>query len=191
MLWGKLLEAQKAMRHPVRDKTAEVKTKSGYTYTYDYVDLAQVLSIVLDALHANGLGLIQSVEYVENVPYLVTIVFDSDESQVLSRRRLFDLTDAQAQGSGLTYTRRYELLTVFGLAASDEDDGEATKNAQELPKDLQQAQGMLVQAEKTYCWKYGIADVNQFHQDILCREDYRNDTETLTRIAMELMSDVG
>lgn len=186
MLWVKLLEAQKAMRNPVKDKTADAGR-----YTYKYSDLAQVLSIVLPALHANGLGLIQSVAYEDGIPYLVTTVFDSEESQELSRRRLHDFTDAQAQGSGLTYTRRYELLTVFGLAASDEDDGFLTKQTQEMPRDLQQAQGMLLQAEKTYCWRNGIADVNQFHQDILCREDYRNDTETLTRIAMELMSDVG
>lgn len=187
MLWAKLLDAQKSMRNPVKDKTAK-----GKAFSYNYADLAQVLTIVLQALHANGLGLIQSVTYTtEGVPYLVTTVFDSEESQELSRRRLHDFTDAQAQGSGLTYTRRYELLTVFGLAASDEDDGFLTKQTQEMPRDLQQAQGMLLQAEKTYCWRNGIADVNQFHQDILCREDYRNDTETLTRIAMELMSDVG
>ena len=183
MIWPKLMAAMQAMSNPVKDKTANAGK-----YHYNYSDLAQVLSIVKPALTNNGLGLIQYAEYEEGIPYLVTAVFDEEELVPLSKRRMHDYTDAQAQGSGLTYTRRYELLTVFGLAAED-DDGSATKQAEELPKSLKEAQQMLIRAERAYCWEHGYEDVNEFHKNqIMTRDDYRNDPETLTRIAMELTS---
>lgn len=182
---GKLLRAMQAMSNPIKDKTADAGK-----YRYNYSDLAQVLGIVKPALASEGLGLWQRVEYdSEHIPYLVTYIFDETEKMELSRRRMYDYTDAQAQGSGLTYTRRYELLTIFGLAAED-DDGKQTKKASALPQTLKGAQQMLLKAEREYCARNLIQDVSQFHQDIMCREDYRNDVSALTKIAMELM-DVG
>lgn len=180
MLLDKLLKALQDMENPVKDKVADVKK-----YTYKYSDLAQVLGIVKPALYKNGLGLLQGVKYEGEVPFLVTCVFDENETLELSRRRLFEYTDAQAEGSGLTYARRYELLTAFGLAAED-DDGAPTKTATPRPSNLAEAQQMLWNAEKEYCERAGIADVRSFHQETMAREDYRNDVITLTRIALEL-----
>ena len=33
--------------------------------------------------------------------------------------------DAQAQGSAITYARRYALMSMLGLVADTDDDGEA------------------------------------------------------------------
>ena len=180
MLWEKLLNAMQAMENPRKDAKADAGR-----FSYQYATLPQVLGIVKPALYANGLGLLQVIQYADATPYLVTSVFDESEILELSRRRLYDYTDAQAEGSGLTYARRYELLTVFGLAAED-NDGASTKNATVYPATLAEAQQRLWEAEKAYCKREGIADVKVFHADVMARRDYHNDIETLTRIAMEL-----
>ena len=175
-IYSKLLKAIQQMDNPVKDKSA---------YKYQYADLSQVLGIVKPALFANGLGLMQSVKYDEGVPYLVTTVFDEQETLNLSQRKLYDFTDAQATGSGDTYTRRYELMKVFCLAA-DDDDGAATKSAH-IPSDLQKAQRRLIDAEKKYCELNGITDSKKFHEtEIMTRDDYGNDVDALNRIAAEL-----
>ena len=181
---AKLLRAMQQMDNPVKDKTADVRK-----YTYNYADLSQVLSIVKTALFANGLGLMQAVKYEGEVPYLMTSVFDENETLHLSQRRLYDFTDAQATGSGDTYTRRYELMKVFCLAAND-DDGAATKGqVQQVPAGLREAQNRLAQAEKKYCELMGIADTVGYHKEIVMnRVDYKNDVESLNKIAAELES---
>ena len=175
---AKLLKAIQQMENPIKDKSA---------YKYLYADLSQVLGIVKPALYANGLGLMQSVKYENEIPYLVTTVFDENKMLQLSERRLYDFTDAQAVGSCDTYTRRYELMKVFCLAAED-DDGAATKgNKSQVPTNLKKAQTRLVKAEERYCELNGIADSAAFHREqIMTRDDYQNDVETLNRIAAEL-----
>lgn len=182
-MWAKLLRAMQAISNPRKDKKANAGK-----FSYNYADLAQVLSLIKPALYAEGLGLLQTVEYREGIPYLITSVFDENEVLKLSERRLYDYTDAQAEGSGLTYTRRYELLTVFGLAAED-DDGAPTKTAQTIPANLKEAQQFLVNAEAGYCNRHGINDARAFHEQyIITREDYSNTVEALTRIATELLT---
>lgn len=177
-IYAKLLKAMQAMDNPVKDKSA---------YKYNYADLSQVLSIVKPALYENGLGLTQSTVYEEEAPYLVTIVFDDAEMLALSKRRLYDFTDAQAVGSGDTYTRRYELMKVFCLAAED-DDGAATKGkTAQVPTGLQEAQQRLVAAENAYCELMGIPDARGWHKDmVMTRKDYANTAESLNKIAAEL-----
>lgn len=176
-IYKKLFQAVQKMDNPVKDKSA---------YKYQYADLSQVLGIVKPALFDCGLGLLQHVKYVNEIPYLVTTVFDESEALDLSERRLYDFTDAQATGSGDTYARRYELMKVFCLAA-DDDDGAATKNGAQVPTDLQKAQKRLLDAETKYCELQGITDTKAFHKEqIMSRGDYKNDVETLNRIAAEL-----
>lgn len=178
MIWDKLFKALQLMENPRKDRVADVKK-----YTYKYADLAQVLSIVKPALFQVGLGLLQGVQYFEGIPYLVTSVFDEQEVLELSRRRIHDYSDAQAEGSDLTYTRRYELLTVFGLAAED-DDGASTVNQPALPATLAEAQNALWMAEMAYCERTG-QNAKEFHKQTMSRPDYRNDIQTLHRIAQE------
>ena len=177
-IYKKLLKAVQQMENPIKDKSA---------YKYLYADLSQVLGIVKPVLFDNGLGLMQHVKYVNDAPFLVTTVFDESGTLDLSERRLHDFPDAQATGSYDTYTRRYELLKVFSLA-TDDDDGAATKGiVTKEPTELQKAQKRLLDAEKIYCELNGISNAAEYHREIvMMRDDYKNDVETLNRIAAEL-----
>ena len=183
---GRLINAMKAMSNPIRDTTADAGR-----YTYDYADLSQVLSIVKPALFENGLCLFQRVIYADGLPYLVTGIFDESDEMELSRCRLREYSDSQSHGSALTYMRRYELLTAFALAA-DDDDGAGTLGARTMGDELQSAKQFLWNAEKSYCWQNGIEDAAGFHKaNIVTRNDYSEDADTLTRIARELLANVG
>lgn len=117
-LEAKLLKAMHAMQNPKKDTEA---------YNYKYATLDQVLDIVKPALKDQGLALSQQSKFHEqtNSFCLFTNVFDGEDIRVLDIRPLHDGTNAQNVGSWETYMRRYALLTVFGLAAED-DDGKAT-----------------------------------------------------------------
>lgn len=127
----KLIAAQADMTNPVKSKSVKAGARS-----YNYEVLSDVLEIVTDALHANGLGLIQGVkpcvtDYNGTTTagtlicwWLQTGVTDGKEELTLDIRPLDFPADPQVAGSKETYARRYALKTAFGLAGVD-DDGEA------------------------------------------------------------------
>ena len=126
--YQRLIDAMKEMENPTKSKKANVPTKSGKSYSYNYETLDDVLSIVRPALAANGLMLAQSVQFdrVSETWILTTGVFDSNDTErVMDARPIPQVQDAQAQGSWETYLRRYALRTAFGLTGED-DDGAAT-----------------------------------------------------------------
>ena len=177
------------IENPVKDKTADVRK-----YKYQYADLSQVLAIVKAACQKHGLTVMQDFSIsLDGINAIGTYISDGQERMLLAMSRMLETSDAQALGSWITYMRRYQLMTVFGMAAED-DDGAATKPKPkqrpvvENPDPLQEAQMRLVEAEKRYCDANGIPNWGDFHREqIIMRRDYANDVETLDRIAQELI----
>lgn len=53
--------------------------------------------------------------------------------------------------------------------------------------ELHEAQQRLLDAERKYCAAHGIKDWGEFHREtVMKREDYANDVDTLTAIALEI-----
>lgn len=107
-----------------KKQTAEVKTKSGNNYSYQYVDIAQIH----EYLDANDLGYYQYIDRIDGDDYIMTVrIANGEELPALRGARVVDATligvnnPAQQQGSALTYARRYSLLMAFGLATEDDD----------------------------------------------------------------------
>lgn len=121
---SRLRDALANMGNPVKDKTAQVGR-----YSYKYTQLDSVLAVVKPALHDAGLFMRQRVTRMGVADWvLVLSVHSDDEDMELDVRPYYTFTDSQAQGSSETYTRRYQLMTAFGLAGED-DDGASTKGA--------------------------------------------------------------
>ena len=102
-----------------------------------YVDLQSVLDAVTDALLENDLVISQTGEHNGNIFVLRTMLYDSSGDSidfgVMPIKTIKD--DAQSFGSALTYARRYALMSAFGLAPEDDDDGElAGRPMSELEK---------------------------------------------------------
>lgn len=108
-----------------KNQTAEVSTKSGSKYSYQYVDIAQIH----EYLEENNMSYYQFIDRIDGDDYIMTVKVNSEgkESLPLRGSRVVDATlfgndnPAQKQGSALTYARRYSLLMAFGLATEDND----------------------------------------------------------------------
>lgn len=97
-----------------------------------YVTLDNLLAHVLPILNKHGLLLVQSVGTIEvgdsREPALSTTIFDEQGTSVSDSMLLLQKSaDPQAQGSAITYARRYALTTILGIAAEEDDDAEGTK----------------------------------------------------------------
>lgn len=121
-----------------KNKTADIPTKSGNKYSYQYVDIAQIH----DYLESINAKYIQQVKRIDDADYIMTKrCFDEKwEEEWLQGCRVVDATlmgvnnPAQQQGSAITYARRYSLLMAFGLATED-DDAASLSVAKEITKE--------------------------------------------------------
>ena len=107
-----------------KNQTAEIPTKNGNKYSYQYVDIAQIH----DYLAENNMSYYQYIDRIDGDDYIMTVkIVDGKEQPALRGSRVVDATlfgndnPAQKQGSALTYARRYSLLMAFGLATEDDD----------------------------------------------------------------------
>lgn len=120
-----------------KNQTAEIPTKNGNNYSYQYVDIAQIH----EYLEQNHMKYYQYIDRINNDDYVMTqrLLQEIDENgeyikdsyikwgEPLRGSRVVDATlygnenPAQKQGSALTYARRYSLLMAFGLATEDDD----------------------------------------------------------------------
>lgn len=114
-----LVAAQKNMGNAVKDaKNPFFKSK--------YADLNAIREAVLPALNEQGISVLQPTVFLEGRKFVqTTFLHESGEfisglTEILSVKEL----DAQAQGSGISYARRYGLQSLANVGAED-DDGQA------------------------------------------------------------------
>lgn len=95
-----------------------------------YADLAGIRDTVTPVLTKHGLSIVQYTD-VTNIGFcLVTMLLHESGQYIEGRYPLPELLEKpQAMGSAVTYARRYTLSAMCGIAAEEDDDGEAAQNA--------------------------------------------------------------
>ena len=96
-----------------------------------YADLAVCIEAVIDALHDNGIALIQHTD-ISDKGVIVQTVFMHESGEHMETGSIFvpaAQNSPQAFGSALTYARRYSLMTACGIAPEDDDGNAASKPA--------------------------------------------------------------
>ena len=107
--------------------TGALKDSSNPFFKSRYADLASCWDACRKQLSSNGLSVVQTTQPTKRGLMLVTtLVHESGEWMRGYLPILAKDDSAQAQGSGLTYARRYALAAIVGLAQVD-DDGEAAQ----------------------------------------------------------------
>jgi hypothetical protein len=106
-----------------------LKSSTNPHFKSRYADLSACVEAVIEALNANGIGLLQrTYECQDGV--MVETVFVHESGEVIEGGMLHvpaTKHDAQGYGSALTYARRYSLLAATGLAPEDDDGNAASQ----------------------------------------------------------------
>ncbi len=109
-----------------------LKTNANPFFKSKYADLSVCIEAVIDALHENGIALIQrNHDCTDGVKVETILLHESGEEfsgGVLHVPALKN--DPQAFGSALTYARRYSLMATCGIAPEDDDGNAASKPKQ-------------------------------------------------------------
>jgi hypothetical protein len=109
------------------DITGALKDSSNPFFKSKYADLASCWDACRKQLAANNLSVIQTTQVGEHGLVLVTTLAHSSGEWVRGELPIRAKDDSpQAQGSGITYARRYALAALVGLAQID-DDAEAAQ----------------------------------------------------------------
>jgi len=93
-----------------------------------YADLNSVREACLPALNANGIAVLQPIVQIEGKNFIKTLLLhESGESMECLTEIIYSKqNDAQAQGSGITYARRYGLQSLVNIGAEDDDGNKAS-----------------------------------------------------------------
>ncbi len=117
--------AQAEIAPPKRDRTVNVRTRAGDNYSFKYATFSAIIEAVLTK---NGLWFVQTMRYNrdEQLTYLkTTLLHKSGQAIEMEVPLIISQDGIQAFGSGLTYMKRYCLSALLGVAADEDDDGNA------------------------------------------------------------------
>lgn len=120
-----LLKAQAEMSNPK-------KGSSNPYFKSKYADLNSVREAVIPVLNAHEISVLQPMVNIDGKNFVKTVLIHVSGETIESFTEIVyaKTNDAQAQGSGITYARRYGLQSLVCVGA-DDDDGNA---ASEPPK---------------------------------------------------------
>lgn len=90
-----------------------------------YADLNSIREAVIPTLNANGITVLQPIVHVDGKNFVKTILLHETGEMLESLTEIVynKINDAQAQGSGISYARRYSLQS-FVCVGADDDDGQ-------------------------------------------------------------------
>ena len=116
------------------DITGALKDSSNPFYKSKYADLASCWDACRKQLAANGLCVIQTTTHTDAGVMLVTTLAHSSGEWIRGTLPVVTKDNGpQAQGSGITYARRYALAAIVGLAQIDDDAEAAQARAKPAP----------------------------------------------------------
>lgn len=109
------------------DITGALKDSANPFFKSKYADLASCWDACRKQLAANNLAVIQTTEWNPNGIMLLTTLVHESGQWIRGELPIRAKDDSpQAQGSAITYARRYALAAIVGLAQID-DDAEAAQ----------------------------------------------------------------
>ena len=117
-----LLKAQSEMSNPKKQAENPFFKKK-------YADLNSIREAVIPTLNANGITVLQPIVHVDGKNFVKTILLHETGEMLESLTEIVynKINDAQAQGSGISYARRYSLQSFVCVGADDDDGNKAVE----------------------------------------------------------------
>lgn len=105
------------------------KGSSNPFFKSKYADLNSIREAVLPVLNTHGIAVLQPIVNIDGKNFVKTILLhETGESMESFTEIVYSkANDAQAQGSGISYARRYGLQSFVCIGAEDDDANEAVK----------------------------------------------------------------
>jgi len=125
-LFAALVKAQSEMKIATKDNLNP-------HFRNRYADFGSVYDAVKDALHRNGLAVIQPTRIHESgVTVVITKIIHTSGQSIEGEYPVIakDMADAQKHGGGLTYARRYALASMLSVLQEDDDGNAAAGHTQ-------------------------------------------------------------
>ena len=121
------IKALANMPNMLTDEAAKI----GANRTYKYLSLGTLCKTVKKVFIEQGIMFRQSVELVENdsnktIAKVCTYIFNANDEMLVSEYPFYYTADSQANGSAVTYARRYSLYAALGIYPDKDDDGQAS-----------------------------------------------------------------
>ena len=101
------------------------KNKKNPFFNSFYAELSTVIDTCSPSLNNNGLAVVQTLKAIDNKNTLVTLLCHESGETLESNIYLPDINDPQKLTAAITYLRRTTYLSICGLVADDDDDGES------------------------------------------------------------------
>lgn len=117
-----LLKAQSEMSNPKKGATNPF-------FKSKYADLNAIREAVIPTLNENGISVLQPIVHVDEKNFVKTILLHESGEFLESITEIIynKQNDAQAQGSGISYARRYALQSFVCVGADDDDGNKAVQ----------------------------------------------------------------
>lgn len=124
-----LVKAQGNFKTVPKTKTAKVPTKSGGEYSYKYADLADVLSMAVPVLSAEGLAFSQPHSMVDGKLRVRSMLLHTSGQWIASDGiEISEEGTPQQFGAESTYWRRYDGCSLLGIAPDEDTDAQQAGN---------------------------------------------------------------
>ena len=139
-----LLKAQSEMSNPKKGATNPF-------FKSKYADLNAIREEVIPTLNENGISVLQPIVHVEGKNFVKTILLHESGELMESLTEIIynKQNDAQAQGSGISYARRYALQSFVCVGADDDDGQKAVQSKPNATKEiLEKAKGLNATLEQ-------------------------------------------
>lgn len=107
------------------------KDSSNPFFKSKYADLNSIREACMPVLNANGIAVLQPIVNENGKNYVKTLLLHESGESIESMTEIIynKQNDAQAQGSGITYARRYGLQSLVNIGADDDDGNKASQPA--------------------------------------------------------------
>lgn len=120
-----ILDAQKEMGNATKDS-------SNPFFKSKYADLNSIREACMPLLNKHGVVVLQPTINIEGKNYVKTMLIHADSGETiesLTEIIYSKQNDAQSQGSGITYARRYGLQSLVNIGADDDDGNKASQQS--------------------------------------------------------------
>jgi hypothetical protein len=144
-----LLKAQTEMSNPKKGSTNPF-------FKSKYADLNSIREAVIPVLNSNGISVLQPIVHTDGKNFVKTILLHESGELMESLTEIVynKINDAQAQGSGISYARRYALQSFVCVGADDDDGQKAVQNkpdaTQEIMQKAKEANATIEQIKSKY-----------------------------------------